>query len=340
MRLPDFSDQLRPPTPGMNAEERGQRLLQYVAARQSLQGADFRTASLRVADLRGADLSGVQLVDANLFSADLRGARMVGVLLERATLQRARLSEADLRNARMSGARLESAQLISADLRFADLQRTQLYGANLQRADLQQASLCGANLQHARFRQADLRGADLRGADLRQAELLGTRLEGAHIDRAGVRRSGWSPGDLQEYQRLGLVLSEAPPPPRAPQSAAPAEDTPDVPDRQGLQLRWPTPPAALEAALLGVVVAAWQAAEEGRDAALSTVERPLLVTASDPDELEALALLMRDHRWSEIALEPLLQPAALTQLEALVASRSGFSLWIHKSDGLRPVLTW
>lgn len=333
MRLPDFSDTMQRPTPEMNADERGRLLLRYVSARRSLQGLDFRTASLRSAALQGAQLAGVGLVDANLFSADLRGATLSGALLERANLDRARLVEADLRNAQISNAQLGSAQLMGADLRFADLSRSRLQYANLQQAVLQQATLCGTVLQRARLRQADLRGADLRGADLRWADLLGADVSGAHIDTAGIRRSGWSDGDLRDLQARGLVVSDEPPsrtvapaPAPAPAIAAPSE---------GLLLRFSDDLSATDVALLGLAVAA-----SGRAVQLDVQQRPLLVTGADPDDLEAIAIGLVEGRWASLGLAPLLTAAALERLAAVVAARAELSLWIQKSDGLRPVLRW
>lgn len=337
MRLPDFSGTMRQPAPDMNADELGKLLLSYVSSRRAVAGLDFRTAALRTAELRGAALAGVGLTDANLFSADLRGASLEGAVLERANLQRAQLAEADLRNARLTSAQLESAQLMGAVLQFADLQRTRLQYANLHRADLSQADLRGAILQRARLRQASLRSADLRGVDLHWADLLGADVTGAHIDREGIRRSGWSPGDLQDFQRRGLVVSDTAP--ARPQPAAPAAPA-DAASGEGLLLRFPTPLSHTEAALFGVVVAAWQDAAAERDAAVDTRQRPLLVTATDPDELEALAELMRDGRWAALRLGTLLSGAALEGLAERIAGRDGFELWIQKSDGLRAVLRW
>ena len=104
--------------------------------RAHLQGANLRSADLRVANLRSADLR-----VANLPGADLRGAIF-------------------------QGANLQGANLRGANLRGADLQGADLRGANLRGADLPGANLQGAILQGANLRGTTLQGADLRGADL------------------------------------------------------------------------------------------------------------------------------------------------------------------------------
>jgi hypothetical protein len=61
-------------------------ILQAVAQRKNLRGADLRGADLRGADLRGADLRGADLSDADLRGADLSGADLRGADLRGADL--------------------------------------------------------------------------------------------------------------------------------------------------------------------------------------------------------------------------------------------------------------
>ena len=338
MRLPDFSPGLPRPGDDLDPVARGRLLLGYVSGRQSVRGLDFSRAVLRSADLRGADLSGAVLVDANLYGADLRGACLAGADLERASLEQANAGEADLRNARLLGAQLGSVRLGGADLRFADLQRARLQYAVLMGARLEHADLRGANLQRARLRQARLGGADLRGADLRFADLLLAEVAGAHVDRRGAQLSAWAGPALEELLGRGLVLSEqAPPPPQAAEVEA-REGTEETPE--GLWLRLGRPLSPLEVALLGVAVAAWRTRAPTHTAVLVGDPVAPRVTAEEPAELEALALLLCAHRWEELDLAASLTPGALAQLEALVAAREGFELWLRKSDGVRKVLSW
>ncbi len=53
-------------------------LVEAVAQKKTLRGADLRGADLRGADLRGADLTGADLTGADLTGADLRGADLTG----------------------------------------------------------------------------------------------------------------------------------------------------------------------------------------------------------------------------------------------------------------------
>jgi uncharacterized protein YjbI with pentapeptide repeats len=332
MRLPDFSEAMQQPTPEMNPDERGRLLLQYVSARRSVQGLDFRTAALRTAQLSGAQLSGVELTDADLFSAELKGATLAGAVLERASLHRAKLVEADLRNARMSNAQLESAQLMGADLRFADLNRARLQYANLHRANLQQADLRDAILQRARLRQADLRGADLRGADLRFADLFGADLRGAHLDEAGARRSGFGPTVRAALQAQGLVISDQPP--EDLQSAV--SDAEGGATQPGLLLRTASPTSAIEAALIALVVASWRG---GEAAVVDLAARPLMVVGPQPAVLGSLVPLLQEGRWGALGLPELLQPAALEALSACLAGAS-FELWGEEGGRLQVTRRW
>jgi uncharacterized protein YjbI with pentapeptide repeats len=93
-------------------------ILDAVANRANLYGAD-----LCGADLRGADLCGADLSDANLSGADLRGAN-----LSDANLRGANLSDANLSGANLSGADLRDANLSDADLRDAELESAKFYG--------------------------------------------------------------------------------------------------------------------------------------------------------------------------------------------------------------------
>ena len=103
-------------------------VMQAVAAKPNLYGADLFGASLCAADLREADLREADLREADLRWADLSGA--------------------SLRGASLYGADLFGASLYAADLREADLSGANLYGAYLVGANLSGANLSGAGILH------------------------------------------------------------------------------------------------------------------------------------------------------------------------------------------------
>ena len=111
-------------------------VMQAVAAKSSLYGADLHRASLYGADLHGADLREADLREADLRRANLHGADLSGADLHRASLYGADLYGADLHGADLHGADLYGADLHGADLREADLSGANLHGANLHRAGI------------------------------------------------------------------------------------------------------------------------------------------------------------------------------------------------------------
>ena len=133
-------------------------VLNAVAQKAYLAGAD-----LAGADLAGANLAGADLADADLAGADLADADLAGANLARADLARADLADADLAGANLAGADLAGANLAGADLA----------GANLARADLADADLADAGLADADLAGADLARAYLAGADNVSTEVTG-----------------------------------------------------------------------------------------------------------------------------------------------------------------------
>jgi uncharacterized protein YjbI with pentapeptide repeats len=85
-------------------------VMQAVAAKSNLYGAD-----LRGADLYGANLYGANLGGANLGGADLRGADLYGANLGGADLYGANLYGADLRGADLRGANLSGAGILHVE---------------------------------------------------------------------------------------------------------------------------------------------------------------------------------------------------------------------------------
>lgn len=329
----------QPPSPDMTPVQRGELLRAQLVEQCDLQGLDFQKAALRQADLRGVCLDRVGLESANFFAADLRGASLVEANLRHAAFQRARLNGAVLHGANMASARLDSAVLVRANLCAVDLRRAQLQHSNLQQADLRDADLRGASLLQAHLRGADLRGADLRDADVRWADVLGVRLEGAHINQGSIQQANWSPAQCAHLQQQGLVISAQPPPLSFTQPSPPVL-LPTDPSTEGLVLEWSSPLSDQESAALGMVLACWRAMNPQRDAALHPHQFRTQITASDADELEAVALLLCEGRWAEIGANEWLQPAAIAALQHQIKRRKGCVLWIRKSDGLRPVLSW
>ena len=109
------------------------------------EAADLRDAVIQAvaarADLFGANLSWANLSGANLSWANLSGANLSGANLSWADLSGANLSKADLSRANLSGANLSWAYLFGANLSWADLSRAYLSGANLSEANLSEANL-------------------------------------------------------------------------------------------------------------------------------------------------------------------------------------------------------
>ena len=101
-------------------------VLNAVAQKAYLAGANLARADLARADLAGADLAGANLADADLAGANLADADLAGANLARANLARADLARADL-----AGADLAGANLARADLAGADLAGAYLAGADL-----------------------------------------------------------------------------------------------------------------------------------------------------------------------------------------------------------------
>ena len=110
----------------------------------------FTSAALSIKDA---------LVEAVAKKAYLEGANLGG-----ANLWGANLGGADLWGANLWGAKLSGANLSGADLRGANLSGANLWGANLSDANLGDANLGGADLRDADLWGANLGGADLLGA--------------------------------------------------------------------------------------------------------------------------------------------------------------------------------
>jgi len=91
-------------------------LLDALAKKANLYGADLGGANLYGADLGGANLYGANLYGANLRGADLGGANLYGANLYGAKLRGANLGGADLRGANLYGANLYGANLYGANL--------------------------------------------------------------------------------------------------------------------------------------------------------------------------------------------------------------------------------
>jgi hypothetical protein len=103
-------------------------VIEAVASRANLSGANLIDANLSGANLidanlSGANLSGANLVDANLIGASLSGASLIDANLSGANLSGANLVDANLIGASLSGASLSGASLIDANLRGAKISR-------------------------------------------------------------------------------------------------------------------------------------------------------------------------------------------------------------------------
>ena len=96
-------------------------LVQAVAERVHLHGANLHSADLHGANLHGANLIGANLHGANLIGANLHGANLHGANLRGADLRSADLRGAYLRDANLHGAYLRGANLRGANLHSADL---------------------------------------------------------------------------------------------------------------------------------------------------------------------------------------------------------------------------
>ena len=95
-------------------------VMQAVAAKSSLYGADLHRANLHGADLHRADLYGADLHGADLSGADLRRANLHGADLREADLREADLRRANLHEANLSGAYLHGANLHRAGILHID----------------------------------------------------------------------------------------------------------------------------------------------------------------------------------------------------------------------------
>jgi len=82
-------------------------LIDAVAKRADLYGANLQGADLQGANLQGANLRGADLYGANLQGADLQGANLQGANLRGADLQWANLRGANLRGANLQGEKLK-----------------------------------------------------------------------------------------------------------------------------------------------------------------------------------------------------------------------------------------
>jgi uncharacterized protein YjbI with pentapeptide repeats len=169
----ESAEEPRPPSPGRD------RVLEAIAEKTSLAGAD----------LAGADLS-----DLDLRENSLEGATLTGAKLLRCKLARSRLAKANLRGADLSGADLAGADLAGADLSNADLAGAKLDGATLENASLAgargegatfiDAKAAGLSLAKGFFKSADFRGLQAKGADLSGAVLTEANLAHAVLTQA------------------------------------------------------------------------------------------------------------------------------------------------------------
>ena len=173
------------------ADRKRERVIDWLALGENLQGRDLTGANLTGLDFEGADLSEVMLEGADLTGAVLARTNLEGATLARAKLERARLEGArlvrtnfglaDLRQANLGGADLTGAIFYQADLRGASLAQATITGASLL-----EAKLAGVDLSHARAPKAILLEVDLSDVVLRGAELEEAVFHKCVLDRADL----------------------------------------------------------------------------------------------------------------------------------------------------------
>lgn len=142
-------------------------LIQIIAEKCKLNGANMVEADLRLANLRKAELNGASLSCAILTGADLTGAQLNG-----AKLNEAIFAFTDSNGITMDGFKLPGKNILyKINLKGTNLHKAQLNGVNLENAKLMGVDLSDATLIGATLKGADLRGADLRGTDFSAAIL-------------------------------------------------------------------------------------------------------------------------------------------------------------------------